>query len=137
MKPINLQIPFNSSLATLERINDLFKDCSRYAVNEHYVAYRNNVIELYLECEPFLDSEQKKVVSKQFNQILAEKVTVTKDGFIATTELLDNMLSLRRRLYSYLKKNKITYYKKEMLQGLAALRGKYGLSAQEETTEED
>ena len=39
--------PFNMSLKTLERINDLLIDCSNYCVNNNIIAYkRNNYLKL-------------------------------------------------------------------------------------------
>ncbi len=53
---------------TLERIHDIIVDTTQYKVEGNIVGYRNNVIELYSELRPFIQTSK----DKQKNNVIIE-----------------------------------------------------------------
>ena len=61
-------MPFNMSLATLERIDKLLKDINQYYIIGDIVILHRSLYCLYSEIDPFLSNEEKKQAINYWNK---------------------------------------------------------------------
>lgn len=124
-----LGVAFNGSLHTLDRINGLLVDICVYSVNDHILAYKNNLRELFKETQGFLTKPEFKLAWDKWQEILKFEIVKTDDDTIKFDSKLADLLQtfdfwLRLKLH----RHHITMAtKKEYLLGMEKIKKKYNL----------
>lgn len=98
--------PFNGSLDTLSRINQLITDISSYRVNNHWLGMKENLGELLNEAQGCLSKAEYKKAWADWEKIEAQQIVINDDESISFDENLPVMLKrfsswLRLKLYRH------------------------------------
>ena len=103
---------FNGSLATLMRIDELIRHISIYRVNHHLLGFKENLGELLIESQGFLNFHENKKAWDDWENINNLKLDFDSDGNVIFDDSLFNALvELSSYLRLRLKKNKVTWAK--------------------------
>jgi len=98
--------PFNGSLDTLSRINELIKDISNYRVNNHWLGMKENLGELVIEAQGCLQKEELKKAWTDWGEIEKLQIKVNDEGTVTYDEELPKKLKqfsrwIRLKLYRH------------------------------------
>lgn len=119
--------PFNMAIATLERIDELLKDCANYCVNNHVIAYKRNLKEVLKEAWGHLTKEERKVSINKWTSINEIKIVVLEDGLEYDSKLKDLLEDFDFWIRWKLHDHNLTFSRKEANKGLEAQYNKYGV----------
>lgn len=122
---------WNMSLMTLQRIDQLLKDCQKYSVNNNLLGLRQNMLEVYKESRPWLKKPEKVTAQKKWEKVqefkfeynYEEQSISYPDGL---REALDDFdFWIRNKLHVH----KVTFDSKDVQKnrGMAGLQSKYNL----------
>jgi len=100
--------PFNMSLESLKRINDLLRHCSDYGVNFNWVGLKNNLLEVYKElltCAK-VSEEDLEALSTKWSKIDSVSCGFNKRGILVFGEDIPKLLTefdffVRKLIYKY------------------------------------
>ena len=122
-------LAFNSSIATLERINEYIIHADLYLVNDHIFGFEKNLFLLYVHSRGFLDKPELEKADKDWDEIEKFDIVVKDDEVEVFDDLLFiKMIKLYKWLVFKLHKHKITMAtKREGSFGTEKLMKKYGL----------
>ena len=98
--------PFNGSLDTLSRINQLIIDISDYRINQHWIGLRENLGELLNEAQGCLSKGEYEKAWKDWESIEALEITINSDGTLTYDDSVPFKLKkfsswLRLKLYKH------------------------------------
>lgn len=123
-------VAFNSSLATLERINEYIVHADSYLVNDHIIGFKKNLFLLYVHSRGFLTKPELLKADKDWNVVDGFDISVKDDELVVyDDQLYIQMVRMYKWLVFRLHKHKVTMAsKKEGFWGVDKIMKKYGLS---------
>jgi len=120
---------FNGSIDTLQRINLLLMDCSKYRVNNNPIGHKANLFELYKETYGLLRVKQRTTAEQIKKQI--EYYNIQRDEETGALkfdhDLWEELDKLDLHLRHCLHINKITFTSFQNIDKMAELYSKYGI----------
>ena len=88
--------PFNGSLDTLARLNDLIKAVSDYRVNNHWLGMKENLGELLNEAQGCLSKDEYNKAWKDWGEIESFDISINENGSVT----FDDKLPLKLKKFS-------------------------------------
>lgn len=122
-------LAFNSSIATLERINEYIIHADLYLANDHIFGFKQNLYLLYIHSRGFLEKPELEKADRDWEKIKGFSIVVMDDEKVVFDDkLLVCMTDFYMWLLFKLHKHRVTMAsKREGSYGTEKLMKKYGL----------
>jgi len=122
-------VAFNSSIATLERINEYIIHADLYLANNHIFGFKQNLYLLYIHSRGFLEKPELEKADRDWNKIKAFSIVVKDDDKVVFDDNLSvSMHDFYMWLLFKLHRHRVTMaLKREGSYGTEKLMKKYGL----------
>ena len=120
---------FNGSIDTLQRINTLIQHISIYRSNGHLQGFKENLGELFIECQGFLTKDELKKAKRDWTEINEMRLDITESGHVVyDKKLMQKMIDYSSWLRLKLHKHEVTMASKsDLKRGFDKLYQRYNL----------